>query len=74
MRGDGLEDGLRLAVLTKELEAELEVGALEVAIDRLADVVEECRARRDLTFRRAKRPSTPTGSRASKRLVRPAWW
>src|SRR3954470_6633275 len=34
MRGDGLEDGLALAVLAQEVQAELEVRALQVAVDR----------------------------------------
>src|SRR5829696_3730093 len=48
MRGDGLEHRLALAVLAQEIEAELEVRALQVAVDRLADVVEERGARGDV--------------------------
>ena len=45
---DRLQDRLALAVLAEELEAELEVRALEIAVDRLADVVQERGARRDV--------------------------
>ena len=36
-----MQDRLRFAVLAQEVEAELEVRALEVAVDGLADVVQE---------------------------------
>ena len=42
--GDRLEHWFALAALTEEIEAELEVRSLQVAIDRLADVVNEGRA------------------------------
>ena len=48
MRRDGLQHRLALAVLAQEVEAELEVRALQVAIDRLADVVQERGARGDV--------------------------
>ena len=48
VRRDRQEDRLALAVLAQEVEAELEVRALQVAIDGLADVVEEGRAGRHL--------------------------
>src|SRR5262245_98268 len=41
VRGDRLQHGLALAVAPQEVEPELEVRALQIAIDRLADVVEE---------------------------------
>ena len=47
MRGHRLQHRLALAVLAQEVEPELEVRALQVAVDRLADVVQERRARRD---------------------------
>ena len=40
--------GLALAVLAEEVDAELEMRALQIAIDRLADVVDERGAHGDL--------------------------
>ena len=37
-----------LAVLPQEVKPEFEVRALQIAIDGLADVVQECGARRDM--------------------------
>ena len=51
VRGDGLQHRLALAVLAEEVEAELEVRALQVAVDRLADVVQERGARGDVAVR-----------------------
>ena len=48
MRGDRLQHRLALAVLAQEVEAELEVRALQIAVDRLADVVQERGARGDV--------------------------
>ena len=43
-----ISTGFALAVLAQEVEAELEVRALHLAIDRLADVVQERGARGDV--------------------------
>ena len=43
-----MQHRLALAVLAQEIEAELEMRALQVAVDRLADVVQERRARGDV--------------------------
>ena len=48
MRRHRLQHRLALAVLAQEVEAELEVRALQVAVDRLADVVQERGARGDV--------------------------
>src|SRR5207237_6950579 len=49
MRGDRLQHRFALAVLAQEIETELQVRALQIAVDRLADVVQERGARRDMT-------------------------
>ena len=48
MRRHGHHHGLALAVLAQEVDAQLEVRALHLAIDRLADVVHEGRAHGDV--------------------------
>ena len=47
MRRDRLQHRLALAVLAQDVEPELEVRPLQIAIDRLADVVQERGARGD---------------------------
>ena len=48
VRGHRHHDRLALAVLAQEVDADLEVRALHLAIDRLADVVQERGAHRDV--------------------------
>ena len=49
VRRDGHHDRLVLAVLAEEVDAQLQVRALEIAVDRLADVVHEGGAGGDVT-------------------------
>jgi len=51
VRGDGLDDPLGLAVLLGQLDAELGVRALDVAVDGLADVVEQAGPQGDVVSR-----------------------
>jgi len=48
VRGDGLDDPVGLAVLLGQLDAELGVGALDVPVDGLADVMEQAGAQGDV--------------------------
>ena len=67
VRGHGVDDRRALAVLAEHLDAELEVRAVEVAIDGLADVVKEGGAHGDVARRgrpraRGRRRGTPLPS------------